>query len=567
VKKKGVICLFLSLGFLYFANAVFASEIKFHLQKATIDSVQTAIKKRRLTCVQLVERYLDRIKKYNLALNRGAPINAYASINPSVLSEAKKLDEYFASTGKLIGPLHCIPVIVKDNIDTIDSPSTSGSLSMLGSQPNRDAFLVKKLREAGAVILGKGAMDEFASGMIGVSSRSGRVGNTFEPLQNSGGSSAGVAAAVSANFAMIGIGTDNSGSIRIPAAYNGVYGLRPSTGLVSQSGVFPRGNLDGLAGPIARNVKDLAIVLAVIAQSDPSDLKTVDVPRVDSFTKKISENFLKGKRIGVIQSVAKINVFKSKKESTNKIFSQALEKFKALGATLVDIKLDKFDTNRKNNMAGEVQEINRYLASFPSTRKDFKDICQSGRTQIFEGVKGCVKHIRDTTSKNSKAYRRVVKMFVKNRDYVQAIMKDESLDVLIMPINTNGAASYDLSGVNTARAPVSSNSGLPSMTIIAGYTAAENSMPVGMELIGKMYDEQALIAMANEFAANTKPHLLPQLGTPADEKLMTYSISQLNNLFTRIGYMAFNKVLLKGKPEDLSAKKFTSIVKGYLEQR
>ena len=242
--------------------------------------------------------------------------------------------------------------------------------------------------------------------------------------ENPGGSSAGPAAAVSANFAMIGIGTDNSGSVRMPAVFNGIYGLRPSTGLISQTGIFPRGNLDGVAGPLARNVKDLAIALSVIAaKPDLQDVKTIHVPRTQSYTKFLNPNYIKGKRIGVIQSVATVKPFLSDSKKTQKIFQQALDQFKRLGAILVNVSLPKFDTNRANNMAGEIQDINQYLSSFPSTSKNFADICESGRTQTFAGIKGCLKHIKDTAKKNSQVYHAVLRMFLKNRKYVEAIMR------------------------------------------------------------------------------------------------------------------------------------------------
>lgn len=197
----------------------------FKLTEYTIASVHQAIQSHQLTCTKLINDYLFRIKIYNLSLRYEAPINAFVALNPNIFNEAQKLDSYYTKTGHIKGPLHCIPVIVKDNIDTINSPSTSGSLAMLGSQPINNAFLVQQLIQAGAIIIGKGSMDEFASGMTGISGRSGRVGNAYDPTQNPGGSSSGSAAAVSANFAIIGIGTDNSGSVRIPAAFNGVYGI------------------------------------------------------------------------------------------------------------------------------------------------------------------------------------------------------------------------------------------------------------------------------------------------------------------------------------------------------
>ncbi len=335
----------------------------FQLDNATISSVHTAMKAHKLTCIELITRYLTRIKIHNLNLERGAPINAFVALNPNVFSQAKALDHYYTSTGNFSGPMHCIPVVVKDNIDTVDTPSTSGSLAMLGSQPTKDAFLVHKLREAGALIIGKGAMDEFASGMDGISSRSGRVGNAYNPNQNPGGSSSGPGAAVSANFAMIGIGTDNSGSVRIPAAFNGIYGLRPSTGLISQSGIFPRGNMDGVAGPMARTIKDLAITLSVIASSsDPNDPKTqLETHRTAAYTDYLKPDGFEHKRIGIIISVGDKKTFDENNKSATEIFDKTFKNLQRFGATLIRVKLPRFNSDRNNNMAGEIQEINEYL--------------------------------------------------------------------------------------------------------------------------------------------------------------------------------------------------------------
>ena len=295
---KKISMILIPLASLTLINIAIASNksknnLPFFLEEATIESIHNAIKNHQITCKELVNKYLERIKLYNLSISKHAPINAFTEININVLDQAKKLDDAYSKTQQLSGSLHCIPVVLKDNINSYDSTSTSGTLSLLGNQPHQDAFLVAKLREAGAIILGKGGMDELASGMFGINNRNGRIGNAYDPDKNPGGSSGGSAVAVSANFAMIGIGSDNSGSVRIPAAFNGIYGLRPSTGLISQQGIFPAGNLDGTAGPLARNVEDLARVLDVIAKEDQNDTKTTHIPRVSTYTVYLNKNGLK----------------------------------------------------------------------------------------------------------------------------------------------------------------------------------------------------------------------------------------------------------------------------------
>lgn len=539
-----------------FAHPAFSQEAtEFKIEEATIDSVHEAIKNQKITCTQLVNIFLNRIKKYNLSISNTPPINAFTELNPSVLDEAQAIDDVYSKTQKFVGSLHCVPVLLKDNIDSFDTTTTSGSFALLGNQPTQDAFLVSKLRRAGAIILGKGSMDEFAWGMTGISSRNGRVGNAYDASKNPGGSSGGSAAGVSANFALVGIGTDNSGSVRIPAAFNGIIGLRPSTGLISQHGIFPMGNLDGTAGPLTRTVKDLAIVLEVIAQPDITDKKTITIPREKTYTAFLNENGLQGKRIGILRHVGKIDPFHKMPETISHVLKALFQKMNQLGATIIDIELSEFDNYREFNQAGEIQDVNTYLASFPATRKSFSDICESDRTRTFGTIIECTDFIKSMPNKFSEDYKKALIIFEKNKKYVEKVMQKNHLDALLMPISTQGSATYDALAVNTWRAPVSSNAGLPSIAIIAGYNPSDN-MPIGIELIGKSFDEGTLIEMAYSYERHTPARKVPLLpeATKSIEKL---SIPELNNLFSAIGRSAYEKVIKKAKPKTELAGELT----------
>jgi amidase len=376
-----------------------------------INSITGAISAREITCQTLISQYLEHIQTYNLDASRGAPINAFVAITPSVLKDAEKLDQHFSSTQSLIGPLHCVPVVLKDNIDTYDSPSSVGTLALLDSQPNKDAFLVRQLRHAGAIILGKTTMDELGNGMIGISGRSGRTGNAYDPMQSPGGSSAGSAAAVAANFAVVGIGSDNSGSVRIPAAFHGLYGMRPSTGLLSQNGIFPRGNLDGIAGPITRTVQDMAIVLSVIATPDENDYKTLEHEVISSYAALLEKEDLQGMQLGIIRKGAGIDPFTDTPPAINILYEIFFEHLRTLGATLTDIMLPDFNIDRQHNMAGEVEEINAYLASFPAPQESYADLCLSQNSQVFGSPPECLKHIEDTPPLYGEAYDEVLSTF------------------------------------------------------------------------------------------------------------------------------------------------------------
>lgn len=546
-------------------SLLFCFSISASTPSPNIDSINTlhqALKTQH--CEQIIGDYLKRILTYNLSLAKGAPINAFVSLNPSLLLEAQALDADYAKTGKLKGPLHCVPVIIKDNIDSIDTPSTSGSLALLGSQPNQDAFLVKRIKRAGGLIIGKGAMDELANGMSGISSKSGRVGNAYDPNRNPGGSSGGVAAAVSANFALVGIGTDNSGSIRIPAAFNRVAGLRPSDGLISQTGIFPRGNTDGVAGPIARNYQDLAILLGVIAAyPDSHDPKTkIKKKRRLDYTTGLSDATLKDKRIGIVQGVRDYKPFNTQDKNAKKLFQLTFKKLKDAGATLIPISFPDFDSDRDDNMAGEVEDINDYLNSFPSTRRNFQDICLSHRTFIFGSIKKCLAHIHDVPHRNSKAFKTVFKRFKKNRDYVQHEMRIKYLDALLMPISLSVGPTYDTDLITSAVAPIASNAGLPSITLLTSNDKTHPLRFASVELIGKQYDEAKLINIASAYDRLSNENPPPVLSTSKEElSLVSMPLPAYNELLTLIGDRAFHRFLEYAKTQYIEPSPFRALVR------
>lgn len=560
-----VLLMQLSISCVAFANQNYVqTNTSISLAAANINSIQNAIQNHQITCEQLVTAYLDRIKKYDLSVNSKPPINAISEINPALITDARHLDEIYSKTHKLVGPLHCVPVILKDNIDYIDGTTTAGSLALLGNHPTQDAFIVTQFRNAGAIILGHGAMDEFASGMYGVSSRSGRIGNAYEPWKNPGGSSGGPAAAVSASFACVGIGTDNSGSIRVPAAFNGIVGLRPSTGLLSQQGIFPMGNLDGVVGPLTNNVSDIALVLDVIARPDTKDPKTLTVPRVKTYTAFLNVDGLRGKRIGIVRLVDKVNTFKNMRNPTLSIFQNSVQKMQQLGATVIDIELPQFNTYRKLNMAGTFQDVNAYLITHPTDRKNFQDICKSNKTRAFGNVQECLKLIRKTPTKYSPQYYQALTIFKNNRNYVQSVMNKYHLDALLIPISTNGSATYQALKINSWQASVSSNAGLPSIVFNIGYDQ-KNNMPIGVELIGRQFDEGTLIEMAYSYEQHSLPRKIPVMPN-ANTMLENLSIAKLNHLFTQLGADAYEEVLKNGRTgefayRDLTAEKFKTIVK------
>lgn len=532
------------------------SSFAFQLEETTITSIHESIMNHELTCEALISSYIHRIKLFNFSVTTSAPINALTEINRSALTYARALDAQFAQTGKLSGSLHCIPVILKDNMDAYDMTTTSGSFALLGNQPTSDAFLTSQLRNAGAIILAKGGMDEFAWGMTGVSSRSGRIGNAYDANKNPGGSSGGPAAAVSANFGVIGMGSDNSGSVRIPAVFNGLVGLRPSTGLISQSGLFPMGKVDGIAGPMTRNVTDLAKILDVVAQPDLQDNKTLHFSRPKTYTAYLNENGLQNKRIGIVTKVGKIDTFKNMPKEVMTIMQKAYADMQKLGANFIEIDLNQFDTNRDLNQAGEIQDINDYLSSYPATRKNFKDICESDRTRNFGSLEKCLQFMKKIKPKS--AVIRAYAIFTKNKKYVESMMDKNHLDALFIPISTQGTASYDELSVNTWRAPVSSNTGMPSIAFVIGYL---QNLPVGIELVAKQYAEPTLIEIAYAYEKHHPLRQAPVMPS-ANNQMTEKSIAEINNYISELGQQAYEDVLIKNNK--LTVEKFQKIAKTVL---
>src|SRR5580692_1669407 len=227
-------------------------EHSFQLMETSIEEIHKAMLAGTLTCHELVQQYLDRIRAYD---QQGPTLKSMLYVNPRSLQQADAMDQEFKRTHKL-KPLSCIPIVLKDNFDTADMPTTAGSLMMKGAQPDKDAFAVKKLRDAGALILGKANLQEFASGGISVSSLGGQVKNPYDLTRTPGGSSGGTGAAIAANFAAAGTGSDTGGSIRSPSSANSLVGIRPTRGLISRDGIIPVSPTQDTIGPMTRNVAD-----------------------------------------------------------------------------------------------------------------------------------------------------------------------------------------------------------------------------------------------------------------------------------------------------------------------
>src|SRR4030088_1345027 len=273
----------------------------FHLMETSIADIHKAMQAGTLTCHNLVQQYLDRIRAYD---QQGPAINSMLYINPASLEQADAVDQDFQRTRKL-KPLGCIPIVLKDNFDTADMPTTAGALTLKGARPETDAFAVKRLREAGALILGKANLQEFASGGISVSSLGGQTKNPYDLTRTPGGSSGGTGAALAANFATVGTGSDTVNSLRSPASANSIVSVRPTAGLISRDGVVPVSFTQDAVGPMARTVADAATMLDVMTGYDPNDPTTAFGVghNPTSYTAFLDHQGLRGARIGVLRTL------------------------------------------------------------------------------------------------------------------------------------------------------------------------------------------------------------------------------------------------------------------------
>src|SRR5712672_1020757 len=362
------------------AQTVSQTTKPFQIAETSIDDIQTAIRSGRLTARQVVQSYLDRINAYD---KQGPTINSVLTINPNALAEADRLDAAFRTSG-LVGPLHGIAILVKDEIDTAGMPTTLGTLVFKDYRPPKDAFAIDKLRKAGAVILGKATLSEFAAGDT-YGSIFGVTRNPYDLERTVGGSSGGSGAALAANFSTVTIGEETFASIRRPAGWNAVVALRPTPGLVSRSGMwdgYP--TVHAQMGPMARNVKDLARLLDGMVGYDPEDPVTaMGVGKVEgSYTTYLNRNGLKGARIGILRE----SIGNNSEPGTNDFkkvdaaFEKNVAELKAAGAILVDPitipNLKTLLTRRVPDPVAADAALKLYLARNPNspykTREDYQ---------------------------------------------------------------------------------------------------------------------------------------------------------------------------------------------------
>ncbi|MGD1917698.1 MAG: amidase family protein [Pleurocapsa sp.] len=474
--------------------------IAFPIEEITIAEINQAFDEGTLTSQELVQLYLDRIETFD---EQGAGINSIIALNPDALATAAALDEERQTSGAR-SPLHGVPILIKDNIDTFDLSTTAGSLVLEDSIPLDDAFVVEQLREAGAIILGKTNLDEFARGVRGLSSVGGQTLNPYDLNRVPGGSSAGTAAAVTSNFAVIGLGTETGVSIRNPAANYNLVGIAPTEGLISRDGVVPLSFTQDRVGPMARTVTDAAIALDVIAGVDESDRVSEaslgNIPE-GGYTSLLSPTALEGARIGVFR-----DLFRSGEvhEESLAIIDDAIEDLEAEGAIIIDdvsLGFDLFnflDDARVNTYEFKFA-LNDYLETLDNvTVENLQDIIEDGR--YLPSLANSLILSQSIESLEDPEYLERLSRREFLQDATIDLMEELDLDAIVYPMKTVPAP---LIGETLSEADNSFTSiaGLPGIVVPAGFTS--EGLPVGLEFSGQPFDEASLLGFAYDYEQAT----------------------------------------------------------------
>ena len=524
------VCAVLVAAALLTLGVAFAKTID--VDSATIAELNAAFDAGTLTSEALVRMCLARIDAFD---RRGPGLHAVITLNPKALEQARALDAERKAKGRR-SPLHGIPVVLKDNFDTFDMPTTGGSVLLEGSIPSKDAFVVKKLRDAGAIILAKLNMSEFASAGT-YSSLGGQSLNPHDLTRSPSGSSGGTGVAIAAGYAPIGMGTDTGGSIRGPATSNGIVGLKPTHGLLSRSGIIPLALSFDTGGPMARSVSDVAAALGIMTGVDAADAatkKSEGVLQAD-YTKDLRADALKGARIGIARD------FLGADPDVDWVIDAALDAMRRAGATVVDVRYPKWLLDSKGEFYTAVRypeftaQIAEYLkGTGPKYPKTLAEMIE--RAGQFNAIRDDGAHPnpsrwslfkREAESGSLTDYRyTAVHDFglPMIRAVVDGIFAAQQLDAIVYPTASRRpvliaappavavSAAAALSTAGLAAADIANLTGFPDLIVPAGFTG--DNLPVGLSFLGRAFSEPKLLAIGYSFEQATHARRRP-VHTPA----------------------------------------------------
>ncbi|MCH8269188.1 MAG: amidase [Acidobacteria bacterium] len=480
----------------------------FRLLEASIEDIHNAYQSGELTSRQLVQLYLDRIEAYD---KNGPTINSIITVNPRALEEADELDAAFSASG-FVGPLHGIPVIVKDQADAKDMPTTMGSLLLQDYFPEKDAFAVEKLREAGAIILGKSTLGEWGGGDT-YGSLFGVTRNPYALDRTVGGSSGGTGGSISANFATVGVGQEGFASIRRPSTWNSLVGMRPTAGLISRTGVYGGWpSINGSLGPMTRTVKDLATLLDVLVGYDPEDPLTArgvgNIP--DSYTNFLDNNGLRGARLGVLRESIGAN---SEPESedfvkVSEVFDGAIEELKAAGAEVVDPIVIPNLKELLAKRAGGPDEDESFTAFFSrNPNAPFKTRQEVVQSPDFAKVFRYGQQLLRRSPPDDSSHYQYLLAREELMTNLLKVMADNRLDAIVHK-SVEHQPTLIRDGMNP---PYVNTKGVPhlntflvfvpTITVPAGFT--RDQLPAGISFLGRPFSEGTLIKLAYSYEQAT----------------------------------------------------------------
>lgn len=474
------------------------------LHELSILAMQERMALGTLTAEQLVDFYLARIEAYD---QQGPSLNSIISLYSDAREQARRLDEERQRSGPR-SLLHGIPVVIKDNFNTTDMPTTGASQSLADFVPNQEATQLRLLREAGAIILAKTNLHEFAYGITSVSSLGGQTRNPYDPSRVPGGSSGGTAAAVAAGFAAVGMGSDTCGSIRIPAAFNNLVGLRPTKGFSSIYGVMPLSSTQDVAGPLARSIEDLAIVLDLTAGFDPLDAATTLVQelKITNLKAQLGSAEINGLRIGRLQSY-----FEAAEDEVRTLMDAALADLQQAGAIVLDIEVP----NRARLIAESgliahefERDLDHYLQQFGSTNfSSLEEIVAGG---LYHEVVAPLLSRSAASQLDIDRYHAALLAREELRQTLSELLFSDQLDVIAYPpIAALPVATGEAQPGNNCS--LSGNSGFPALSLPIGFTAS--GLPVGIELLGAELSDARLLAIGYAIEQH-RPQRRPPASTP-----------------------------------------------------
>ncbi|MFZ0454696.1 MAG: amidase [Ignavibacteriaceae bacterium] len=498
----------------------------FDLGEISVDEIRDGFKSGKYTVKDIAEKYISRIKSLD---KDGPAVNSVIELNPDALKIAEELDKELKEKGPR-SPLHGIPILIKDNIDTADRmQTTAGSLALVGSKPLKDSFVAQQLRSAGVLILGKTNLSEWANmrsthSTSGWSGRGGLTKNPYALDRNTSGSSSGSGAAAAANFCAIAIGTETDGSVVSPSSINGIVGIKPTVGLVSRSGIIPISHSQDTAGPMARTVRDTAILLGVMAGIDPEDKATTDKKRkaYNDYTQFLDPEGLKGARIGIVRK------YFGFLPQVDAVMENALDTLKKKGAVIVDPvdieAIGKLDSNEMTVLLYELKaDMKAYLdrRGSGSPAHSLKDLIEFNNETAAEEMpyfkqelfvesekKGPLtdKEYLDALNTNHKLSR---------EEGIDAVMDKYNLDALVSPTDSPAWLTDLVDGDHFlgGSSQLAAVAGYPHITVPAGFVFG---LPIGISFYGRAWSESVLIKIAYGYEQASMARKPPDFRKTAD---------------------------------------------------